>query len=191
MSVVSGKFGPVLAVIMAFSLPPAILMVAANITGDALTNFILGLLVLFVFSVTAGLVSKETIVSYLVPVVAMLVFATSSLFPYVYVDWSNWFGTPFFGLIIGMFVGFCASQTQKRVLQVLTLRKLSLGKRDIFIIFLSCLILASFYGIYVNLDGITAYLDQHSWFITIIGIVVSSLIAFLGRGYYERRKSKK
>ncbi|MFZ0965505.1 MAG: hypothetical protein WAN82_02635 [Candidatus Bathyarchaeia archaeon] len=76
--------------------------------------------------------------------------------------------------------------------QVQEQRKLAMTRRSGLIVISFIGIGGLLYLIYVYLELITRYLDQHPWILTGIAIIVSIIITFLGSGkYYERKKAKK
>jgi len=190
MEALSKRFVPLLLATLAFSLPVTIIMLTVRFAENVAINFVVGVVILFLVSLSAGFVSKEEITPYLVSTIVMLAVSTSSFFPNRSPLWSSWLGIPSLGLIFGVAVGLSASETRTYILNARGLRRFTLTKKSAAVSFLLVLLFVCSYAAYVNSETIVAYFDQHSWLVTIIGIFVSSIIAYFGRGYYEKRRRK-
>lgn len=177
-------------IIFTFALPFPLVMMIFAFVENIIMYVVLSLAISLLFSVIAGLVTRDETMPYFVSIVSWVVFYTMSLFPYQYTTWSNWLLVLLIGGLIGGAFGWISSKI------CLSLRspRLSLKKitsKKILGSILSILVLAGFYLLYSHLEEVVIYLDEHSWLPTIFSIIVTSILAFFGRGYYERRKRKK
>lgn len=152
---------------------------------------VVGLWVLF--PTIAGFVAGDSGLTYYIPTIAGVVLLSIPLFPYRFIDLMGVI-LLLAGASVGAFFGFLSDLICRGVQSYIEGdRRLGLRTTGKFVLLSSLLLglIVLMYLIYVDLANMVSYFDQHPWVITLVGIIVTAILAFLGRGYYEKRKEDK
>lgn len=188
------NFGLTLLVTFSFSLVAVLLL---NLIGSIIAaNLLFSIFMIFAFSlifpIGAWLITKSEETIFLVSLVYWLTCVMSAFFPPRYIVRSTYLVFTSFGILLSLITSLVSAQVCMFIRQVQEQRKLAMTRRSGLIVISFIGIGGLLYLIYVYLELITRYLDQHPWILTGIAIIVSIIITFLGSGkYYERKKAKK
>ena len=188
------NFGLTLLVTFSFSLVAVLLL---NLIGSIIAaNLPFSIFMIFAFSlifpISAWLITKSEETIYLVSLVYWLACVMSAFFPPRYIAHSTYFAFPVFGVFLSFIASLVSVQVCKFIRQVQEQKKLAMTWRSGLIVISFIGIGGLLYFVYVYLELIIHYLDQHPWIFSGIAIIVSIILTFLGSGkYYEQKKAKK
>lgn len=156
-------------------------------------NVIVVVVLWVLFPTIAGFVAEDSGLTYYVSIIAGVVLFSMFLFPYRFITLMGVI-LLLAGAGIGAFFGFLSDVICRGVQSYVEGdRHLGLRTTGKFVLLGSLLLgfIVLMYLIYVDLANLVSYFDQHPWVITLVGIIVAAILAFLGRGYYEKRKEDK
>lgn len=178
----------------AFTLATLFVLSLYPFVGVLAIDFAIAAVLWISLSTIAGLVTNDSGLAYYVSLTSGLALILATFFPFRYTDpIGMWLFSLMAGAGVGSFLGLCAYIICKTVQSVLRGERQVSGRRILFY-FLTLVGFSAIGGlgayVFLHRADVVAYLDQHTWVVTLVGIIVTFLTAFFGRGYYDRRREK-
>jgi len=184
------KYGVMLLVTFVFALPLPILADPIFSLENTLVAFILLLGISLISPTIAGLIVKESKVSYFVAFVSYLVLFSLYYFPNRTMLITEYMLYPMLGVISGYVSGGLSSYASSYLLTY-KWKSLKISGRNLILGIISFLCFVGGYFIYVHFDATITYLDQHPSILTIVSIIATfSITLYGGHRYYGKRKSE-
>lgn len=186
-------FNTRLVTVVAFTMAALLVAYQLPSAGNVIVDFVIVILLWTLLSTVAGLVANDSGLVYYVSLIFGITMFLTALFPYRYTDLMGIIGV-MLGAVIGALVGFLANSICNTVQGYLRgEREFSLRRTLVYVlVFLGFLSLGGLGTLaYYNLADVIAYLDQHNWVVSLIGIIATFVLTFFGRGYFERKKREK
>lgn len=191
MEPISKKLGATLLIVIAFSLPFPLSMEVFEFAGNNFVmNFVITIAIALLFPIISGLITKDKRIPYFVSTVGWLVSFAFSSFPFRYSHWSGWISPFFLSVPIGITLG-AVSSVISMDLHNLKLSRNMITKKRMLVSGLFTLTLAISYVVYSHLEGISSYLDEHTWVVTIISIIITFVLTVTGWSRFHERRWRK